>query len=106
MESWQKATKSDRHMYQAIGLVFRNHPELLEFFFEAREPRVRFVSEEMLREAAGFSSGERILIRVALDMWSGSGNAKIWQMLETLDHNNFHNCLKALGFLRGVLSAN
>jgi hypothetical protein len=93
-------------MYQAISLVFHNHPELLEFFFEKDQPRIRFVAEDMRREAAGFSDGQQILIRVALDMWSGSGNAKIWQVLEGLDDANFSNCLRALGFLRGISSAN
>ena len=106
MESWQKATNSERHLYQAIGLVFLKHPELLEFFFEKTQPRIRFIAEDMRKEAAGYSSGQQILIRVALDMWSGSGNAKIWQMLETLDPDNFRNCLKALGFLKGLDSAN
>ncbi len=106
MESWREATSSDRRMYQAICLVFLNHPKLLEFFFEKKRPRIRFVAEQMRKEAAGFSSGEQILIRVALDMWSGSGNAKVWQMLETLDSSNFGNCLKALGFLRSLNSDN
>ncbi len=106
MESWEGAKGSDRHMYQAISLVFLNHPELLDFFFEKKKPRIRFKPLEMRKAAAGFSSGEQILIRVALDMWSGSGNAKIWQMLETLDSGNLSNVLKALEYYRGEKSDN
>ena len=31
------------------------------------------------------SSGEDLLVRVALDLWSGSGDAKVWELVEILD---------------------
>jgi hypothetical protein len=102
MESWQHATDSDRQLYKAISIVFLNHPNLLEFLFEGEQPRIRLRGLEMRRAAICFSSGEQLLLRVALDMWSGSGNAKIWQLLETLDAGNFANVLNALVYLRGL----
>ena len=106
MESWQAATTSDRYTYSVIAIIFRNHPYLLRFLFEDRSPRIRFQPMELRRRAANFSSGEQLLIRVALDVWSGSGNAKIWQILETLDADNFLNVLVALAKLRSRPSAN
>jgi hypothetical protein len=100
METWRQAQASDLHTYAAITIIFRNHPELLEFFFDRDEPRVRMRAIEMRKAATGMSSGEQQLLLVALDIWSGSGNAKIWQLIETLDDGNFANVLKALAFLR------
>jgi hypothetical protein len=70
-------------------MIFRNHPGLLDFFFEKKEPRIRMRAIEMRKAAFGMSSGEQLLLRVALDVWSGSGNAKIWQLINpTLERPN------------------
>ena len=102
MECWQGATKSDHQLFFVIKIIFRNHPNLLQFFFEPERPRVRFEPMEMRKRARCFSSGEELLVRVALDIWSGSGNAKIWQIIEILDSGNFSNVLEALSILQGI----
>ena len=96
MQTWRDATTTERQKYQAIALIFAQHTNLLEFFFDQSEPRISFEPGCLLKAAECFSSGERQLIRVALDVWSSSGNAKIWQILETLDSVNFSNVLEAL----------
>lgn len=101
MVSWRHASSSDRRLYSAVSAIFLKHPHLLRFLFDDHEPRLRMIPEEMLREIRGFSSGEQILVRVAMDIWSGSGNAKIWQIVETLDPDNFANVLEGLRILRG-----
>lgn len=106
MEHWQTATKTDHQLYFVIKIIFRNHPKLLEFFFEAEEPRICGEPMEIRKLALCFSSGEELLVRVALDVWSGSGNAKIWQLVETLDSENFSNVLEALSFLNSFSRAN
>ena len=106
METWRDAKPADRHLYNSISIIFRNHPEMLLFFFEGERPRLRHDPMEMRKLSCYFSSGEQLLIKVALDMWSGGGNAKIWQILETLDAENFANVLEALAFLKQQSRAN
>jgi len=60
----------------------------------------------MLGRIAGLSDGEKVLIRIALDIWSGSGDAKVWELIETLDDYNFSNVLKGLAVLRLQVAAN
>src|SRR4051794_32454833 len=96
METWREVTVSERRQYDLIALIFSNHPKLLEFFFEKNQARLSLPPEAMLKELGCFSSGEQVLLRVALDMWSGSGNAFVWQLIETLDHDTFYKVLKAL----------
>lgn len=106
MELWQNAKAIDRLHWDSISLVFHNHSYLLDFFFDPKEPRISHEPMEMLRLSRGFSSGEQILIRVALDIWSGSGNTKVWNLLESLDEESLSKVLKALAVFRGIKSAN
>lgn len=76
--------------------MFLNHQYLLRGFFEERQPRISLAPEEMIQQSAGFSDGEIVLIKIALDIWSGSGNACVWELLEVLDKGNFLNVLKGM----------
>ena len=103
MFCWKSAQDYEWRQIEAISLVLSKHYKLLEFLFEKQRPRLRRSPEDLLEESLCFSSGERTLIRVALDFWSGSGNAKIWELFETLDQGNFENVLVGLQYL-GVKS--
>jgi len=87
-------------MLEVLNLVFRNHPQLLEFLFEPGEPRLRHEAEQLLRDACVFSSGEKILIRVGLDLWNGSGHIELWDVIERLDIENYRHVLLGLRHLR------
>jgi hypothetical protein len=100
MVQWERATKTDRRVYRAVSLVLTKHPYLLKFLFDPVEPRLRLAPEELLRESAHMSSGEDLLVRVALDLWSGSGDAHVWELIEILDNENLLNVAQALRFLR------
>ena len=100
MESWENASDSERKTYESISHVFSSCPHLLNNFFEKDKPKIRFRSEKMLAQACGLSSGEIVLVKVALDIWSGSGNAYVWELIETLDGQNFYSVLNALVLIR------
>ena len=106
MQTWREATVSERVQYELISLIFSKHPKLLEFFFEKHRPRMSYSPVEMLKEIGVFSTGEELLIRVAMDIWSGSGNTKLWRLIEQLDHDNFSNVLKALDNWKHFRSVN
>jgi hypothetical protein len=106
MDSWLNATHTERRLYCLISLIFSNHPKLLEFFFERHSPRSSLKPDEMLKAARCFSSGEQVLIRVALDLWSESGGAQVRQLLHVLDQDSCSNVLKALDNWRHFMRAN
>lgn len=54
----------------------------------------------MLKQTAGLSSGEILLIKIALDIWSGSGHAYVWEIIEVLDKDNFFYVPEALIIVR------
>ncbi len=96
MKSWVEPGEHEVRLYEAISKVFLNHQYLLRGFFEERQPRISLAPEEMIQQSAGFSDGEIVLIKIALDIWSGSGNACVWELLEVLDKGNFLNVLKGM----------
>lgn len=102
MLNWQGAGRHERRMQEVLNLIFQNHPQLLGFLFEGEHARLRGVPEELLVEACAFSTGERILVRVALDLWSGTGHVHLWDMVERLDDENYHHVLAGLRHLRPI----
>jgi hypothetical protein len=101
---WKVAESFEWKQIEAISLVLSNHYKLLEFLFETDRPSLRSSPEQLLEWSEGFSSGEQTLIRVALDIWSSSGNARICELLKTLDQDNFDNVLSGLQYLGGKQS--
>jgi hypothetical protein len=87
-------------MQETLNLIFSNHPGFLEFLFHQDEPRLRDEPELLLTKAAAFSTGEKILIRIALDLWSGQGRVSLWDIVERLDLDNYEHVLAGLRHLR------
>jgi hypothetical protein len=87
-------------MQEALNLIFSKHPEFLEFLFEKSEPRLRDEPEVLLSEAGVFSTGEKILLRIALDLWCGQGHVDLWDIVERLDLRNYEHVLAGLRHLR------
>lgn len=82
---------------KAILGVFSRHCYLVDLFFENEtKDKIRCRPEELKWRSQDMSRAEQVLIRVALDIWSGSGEAKVWELLEVLDEDNFIAVLKAL----------
>lgn len=100
MNTWINPLDSEIKQYKIISMLFEKHPKLLEFFFDKNEPKLNWPPDEMLDHSSVFSSGEYILIKVALDIWSGSGNALLWEILDTLDRDNFIKVIQGIINLR------
>jgi hypothetical protein len=100
MLDWRMAGRHERRMLEVLKLVFRNHSKLLTFLFEADHPRLRRDPAALLSEAGALSSGERVLVRLALDLWNGNVGVRIWELIEELDESNFDAVLLGLRHLR------
>ena len=100
MLNWQEASESDQRLGVALEWIFRNDIELLELLFESSSPNLKDEPENLLSKIGCFSSGEQILIRVALDLWSGSGGARFWDVIHRLDGRHKMSVIVALGYLR------
>ena len=102
MLNWQGAGRHERRMAECLNLIFQNHPQLLDFLFEKGRARLRREPERLLDGAREFSGGEQVLIRVALDLWNGTGKVRMWEILESLDEENYQHVLAGLRHLRPI----
>ncbi len=100
MLNWREAGRHQNRMMETLNIIFAQHAELLEFLFEKDRARLRQEPEILLDRSSGYSSGQQILIRTALDLWSGSGDVKMWQIIEGLDDETYENVLLGLRHLR------
>lgn len=100
MLDWKGIGRGERRMQEALNLIFSKHPRFLEFLFDGDKPRLRDEPDALLAEAGVFSTGEKILIRIALDLWSGQGRVSLWDIVERLDLRNYEHVLAGLRHLR------
>ena len=94
MPNWKNACKDDQQRLQAITLVLKNYPWLVDEIFNPLEPCLKISPQALVR---GRSSGERVLLRISLDIWNESGNFRLSE-LGCLDFNNLENIFAALRF--------
>lgn len=102
MLNWMKLGRAESRMMGSLNLIMGDHSKLLEFLFESERPRLKQEPEVLLKLASGFSRGEQILVRVALELWCGAGGVSLWQIIEHLDDPNYFNTLAGLRYLREV----
>jgi hypothetical protein len=94
MFQWKVVSKDAICLIEAMSLAY---DYLIAFLFEKARSRLRDLPEVLLEKAGCFSSGEKLLIGFALDMWNQSGGAQVWALLARLDQHE--NVLLALQYL-------
>ncbi len=58
----------------------------------------------LLAEAETMSGGERLLVRIAYDLWEAKGVVGLWELPRLLDQSNFRRVVAALEMCRGELA--
>ena len=80
----------------AIERIFAGDEHWNQFLFSHKNPELRLPPEDLLAESVCFSHGERILIQVALDLWSEQGKTRLTDLIEVLDEEAFLRVIAAL----------
>ncbi len=88
--------KNEQITVNAIRKLFSNTTYLFDFFLDDDHSRIRFRPDKMRWEIQDLFNDEQILIRVGLDIWSGSGDARVWELLEFLNDDDFEAAIGAL----------
>lgn len=96
MESWPNDYSNDKILFQIISVALERHPYLIDLIFNTDRPETQLSTEELIQSSCCYSSGEKILIRVALDLWNSTGKAKLGDIINSLDPDNFKNVLYAI----------
>ena len=100
MNKWSELDRLDKVKLEAIQILLCHHSKLFLFLFDPLNYCLNTSPDVLLEKATCFSSGEYILIQMALDIWSSSGYAHIYELLLHLDYKNFCRAIEAFHLLR------
>ena len=93
---------SDQRLISSIHELFRSDERLLYFLFHHQMPQLRLSPIDLLKESQDLARGEKILIQIALDLWSGTGDVHLPRIIEGLDNENFIAFIRAILRLREI----
>ncbi len=96
MIKWQQADTNDKALLKILTILFEKNEHLLKVFLHPDLPKLSSTSDTIKSRMSGFSSGDRLLIRIGLDIWNGSGGIHFNELYETLDTINLKKILVAL----------
>lgn len=100
MFKWENACQTDIERLEIIACLLKKHPKLLHVLFDRNCPRLRLSLEEIKDMTGVLSSGEKVLIKMAMDIWDGHGGALFKEIYTVLDSVNFENTMDALKLLK------
>lgn len=95
MQLWESASDTEARVFKAISLFLGQFPHLMSFLFDPQEPKLRGTPDALLAQARGLSSGELILIKLTLDLWSEQGHLRVLELF-SLDADIFMQVLEAV----------
>lgn len=81
--NWPGADEKSLSLFRAVSVLLSHNQTLLDFLFDLERPRLRKRVGILRDDAWRFSEEDQLLIRVALDLWSGSGHVQLWELTET-----------------------
>lgn len=102
MRKIAKSGLEKSRLNQAIGIIFDYDEHWLEFFYAHKGGGLRCEPEILIAESGCFSRGERLMIKVALDLWTEGNQASISEIMNSLDWQNLNRVLLAIMTLRDV----
>jgi hypothetical protein len=63
--------------HESVSLLLSNNPSLLDLMFAKDRRRLRWPSHAIVSEAGHLGAAERSLAKIGLDLWNGSGRARL-----------------------------
>ena len=91
---------SEEKLKEVFKILFRGNDKLFSYLMDEKREKLRTNPEQVKKSICGLSSGEQILIKIALDFWNGSGKALWWEVFNKLDGRNTANVVEALVYLK------
>jgi len=97
---WQSADADEVRLYEAVSKLFVHHEHLLNGIFDKKIARLSAEPTQLLKHYRCLSSGEYVMVKIAIDIWCSAGGARVSELLDILDVHNFCNVLTALSSAR------
>lgn len=101
MKTWDHG---DRQRLVAIEKALAEFPDKIEWLFghDFSKPEMFGNKEKILEQIGVFSSGEQVLIKLALSIWFKSEICFVSDLVYTLDNTNFRNAIEAILLWRKI----
>ena len=93
---WESGDPSAVKLFRVISALVRDNEHLLKFLFDRNQPRLRARAGLLREESWAFPEEDQLLIRVALDIWSGSGHVQLWELAEAWDKEQWEAFARAV----------
>ncbi len=98
---WNDASHSDKHLLESIKILNNHDDYLLQQFFHSNIPRLK-ASPKALVSNLSTSSSEITQRKASMDIWNGSGNLPLHEMLSTWNHDNWLRFFKAIIYMKDL----
>lgn len=94
MICWQNATCGEKKQLEAIQTFLGQSPHLMDFLFDSELPKLNDSPERLLTAARGLPSGDFLLVRLALNLWSEAADVQVHEIFN-LEPESFAHVMRA-----------
>ena len=98
--NWNNACESDKFNREALLILFEGYENLFNLLLDPDYPKLNYPASRINRYCRGLSSGEKLLINIGLDIWSGEGKIHFNDLYQILSDENFKRIIRVLLYLR------
>lgn len=102
METWIDADSGCKKRFEIVSVALRHNQKLIDFLFLKHKAEMFSGADEVLRKSGMFSSGEQVLVKVAVDIWFNESRSSIFDICRRLDPNNFVAVMEAMVAFRAL----
>lgn len=95
MVNWQAASEYELKQHQAIHSFLSHRVHLIHYLFHNERPTLNDSPDKIITNSEGFCTSDKILIRVALQLWCDYGKTCITDLFY-LDGEVFLKVLRAI----------
>jgi hypothetical protein len=92
---WPQADPIDLEILNKVKTLLTGHEHLLELIFHSARAELSDSAENIKGQAAHLSSGEYLLLLLAMDLWNGSGEVLFKNVFEALDYPHLERAIRA-----------
>jgi hypothetical protein len=95
MFNWQSASEQELKQFQVISSFLSHRVNLIQYLFHSDIPKLNSSPEKIISKAKGLCTSDKVLLRVALQLWCEHGQISIPELF-CLDADVFLRVLKAI----------
>ena len=90
--------------HRAISLLLAYDPAILDFLFAPSRARLAYGARTLKRESALLGTQRHLLVKIALDIWSDSGGARLAEACHILAPHHYDAFLAAIEYLGATVA--